>query len=360
MKLKLLLILALLAPYFASKSLAQDDGPCLTCRNAPVCSIGNSEFLFEYWGVTEQNNGTTQIKFSLINYTSNPLEYAAFELPDVNLPAVSPVATFISKYHYSVQNIFSDSLIKFTGLNTGTYRHDVFDVFIYQVKTSVLKNGINSKINVYAKAGEKTAAFTFDMENCGARKAPTPLPVELISFKGTASDLGVKLDCITASEKNSNYFLIQHSLDGFKFKDVGKVQGSGTVSGEKAYNFTHADAATGKNYYRLKQVDLDGTFEYSPLVLVEQRGINSKPFNFAVFPNPVTDGVLTIAFGKNLSDETLMVTVTDLNGKTVWSQSTNKGQELKLDLNNKTFRPGMYLLKIAAGNERNFHKVIIN
>src|SRR5688572_16501581 len=361
MKQKLLLILALLAPYFASKSLAQDDGICPTCRTKPVCSTGNSEFLFEYFGTAEQTNGTTQIKFGLVNYTASPLEYVAFELPDVNLPAVSPVASFISKYHYSVQNTFSDSLIKFTGLNTSTYRYDVSDVFRYQVNTSVLRNGENSVIKVYAKAGEKTAIFTFDLENCGARKTITPLPVVLISFKGTPTDLGVKLDWITASEKNSDYFLVQHSLDGLKFKDIGKVAGNGTVSSERAYRFMHADPANGKNYYRLKQVDLDETSEYSPIVMVEKKGMNTRTFNFAVYPNPVTDGALTISFGKTLAiGESLSVTITDLNGKTVWGQNTSKGQELKLDLANKSLRSGMYLVKIATGNESSFHKVILN
>lgn len=316
-------------------------------------------FRYEYFGAVDQGDGTTQLKFRVTNAARFPFEHIMFELPGKNMPAASPTASYISKYAYSVQNTFNDSLIKFTGINTGTFRYDQSDVFRYSVNTAEFNNGLNSTIQIVAKAGDLVSTVTFNLEEC-EDMIIVPLPVELVAFKGSASAAGVALSWTTASEKNNDYFSIQHSTDGRNFESAGYVQGKGTVSTSTAYSFNHSNPAAGKNYYRLKQVDLDGTVAYSPVIVVEAKDVKASALNLTVYPNPVTDGQVNVRLEKTMNaSEVAKVTVTDLNGRMIMTQDIKGGQELKLNLNNHSLKAGMYLVKVQSGANQAFQKIIV-
>src|SRR5690606_26093002 len=87
-----------------------------------------------------------------------------------------------------------------------------------------------------------------------------PLPVELISFTGKFVANGTLLEWATATEKDNNYFEIERSQDGKEFKAIGRVGGNNNSTSINRYNFTDKDQLPGLVYYRLKQVDNDGTF----------------------------------------------------------------------------------------------------
>ena len=114
----------------------------------------------------------------------------------------------------------------------------------------------------------------------------TPLPVELSAFTATAAGpAAVRLAWTTASEKNSDRFEVERSADGTAFDRLGTVAAAGSSSAPLAYAYLDerlpAGAAT--LYYRLRQVDVDGTFSYSPVRSVARSG----PAGLALFPNPV-------------------------------------------------------------------------
>jgi len=359
MKTKSLLpLFTLLFALFSFTASAQSGIPCPAgCDKDPLCVMEDNCFRFEYFGAVDQGNGTTQLKFKVINAARFPFEHIMFELPGQNLPAVAPTASYISKYHYAVQNTFNDSLIKFTGLNTATFRYDQADVFRYTVDSATFHNGLNSTIEIVAKAGTLVGTVTFNLEEC-EDMIIVPLPVELVSFKGAASSQGVALTWTTASEKNNDYFSIQHSADGRNFESVGYVQGKGTTSMASTYNFNHTNPAPGKNYYRLKQVDLDGKTAYSPVIVVDAKDVKAAALNLTVYPNP-TDGQVNIKLERAMnSAEVARVMITDLNGRLIMSQEIAGGQELKLNLKDKV-KAGLYLVKVQAGASSTFQKLIV-
>jgi hypothetical protein len=94
------------------------------------------------------------------------------------------------------------------------------------------------------------------------------LPVELTYFKGKSIDEGIQLDWQTASEVDNDHFIVERSQDGVYFESRGKVNGKGTVDFTHNYSFLHERPASGNNYYRLRQVDIDGTFDLSDIVVV--------------------------------------------------------------------------------------------
>ena len=96
-----------------------------------------------------------------------------------------------------------------------------------------------------------------------------PLPVELVSFTGFSLDQGIQLNWSTASETNNDYFEIERATETGEFISVGRVEGIGTTAMYSYYTFTDNSAGSGTTYYRLKQTDINGDFEYSPMISVD-------------------------------------------------------------------------------------------
>jgi hypothetical protein len=93
-----------------------------------------------------------------------------------------------------------------------------------------------------------------------------PLPVELLSFTASAKCPDIVLNWSTATELNNDYFEVQHSFDGINFETIEVVDGNGTTNQLQNYQFTHMDVVPTINFYRLKQVDYDGTEDYSATI----------------------------------------------------------------------------------------------
>ncbi len=111
------------------------------------------------------------------------------------------------------------------------------------------------------------------------------IPVELTSFSAEVSEQEIVLNWTTATELNNQGFEIERSFDNVKFEIVGFVPGFGTTTESKNYSYKIADFTSGIQHYRLKQIDFDGTYEYSEVIEVE--GINPSQFNlFQNYPNP--------------------------------------------------------------------------
>ncbi len=115
-----------------------------------------------------------------------------------------------------------------------------------------------------------------------------PLPVELVRFGAVRQAGGVQLSWATASEKNSDFFDVQRSLDGQVFATVANVAAQGTTSQAHAYAVLDAPAPARLLYYRLRQVDIDGTVAYSPVVTVAAVR-DAAAEELTVYPNPATD-----------------------------------------------------------------------
>jgi hypothetical protein len=132
----------------------------------------------------------------------------------------------------------------------------------------------------------RTGTYTF----CGStRLGSTLLPVEIASFNAFMQSNNVILNWTTASESNNSYFEIQRSNNGNQFSSIGTVSGIGTTSLTTDYNFTDLAPFTTTNYYRLKQVDIDGRYKYSSILTIKSDSKLKK--NISISPNPVSDKI---------------------------------------------------------------------
>jgi hypothetical protein len=115
------------------------------------------------------------------------------------------------------------------------------------------------------------------------------LPVKLTGFTGKKVSGAVNLAWTTHTEENSDRFTIERSIDNNTFVAIGEVNASGNTSLVKHYGFTDAKPYAGLNYYRLKMTDKDGTFTYSPVVMMQMR---ESIVTASVFPNPCTNNLI--------------------------------------------------------------------
>ncbi|MGB5288018.1 MAG: reprolysin-like metallopeptidase [Ignavibacteriaceae bacterium] len=111
------------------------------------------------------------------------------------------------------------------------------------------------------------------------------IPVELTAFFALSTEKGILLKWTTASESNNSGFMIERSSDKITFGEVSFVNGKGTTTEVTDYEYTDNISRAGKYYYRLKQIDFDGTFTYSNIIESEING--PDVFNLSQnYPNP--------------------------------------------------------------------------
>lgn len=166
-------------------------------------------------------------------------------------------------------------------------------------------------IDNYSSTGQ-AFDLTWQLTN-GASLDCTTLPVELLSLDATARTSVIDVTWATASERNSDHFDVQRSADNEHFATIGTVGAAGDAQFRNDYLFVDEAPLKGANYYRLRQVDRDGTVEFTKTVVAFMgHGADSRP---VIFPNPATD-VLNVAFNTPL-DGSVVLYVQDAVGRTV-------------------------------------------
>ncbi len=163
------------------------------------------------------------------------------------------------------------------------------------------------------------------------------LPVELTKFEGLYSLGKVKLNWQTATEINNDYFEVQRATVQQDFQTIGKVEGNGDSDALIDYEFEDLRPVNGINYYRLKQVDFDGKFEYSPIVVVYTSIMVPK---FDIYPNPAESYVF-ISTNVPLSGSDLRVY--NLNGTEMNLLITDPQ---KIDVSGLS--TGLYIMKVST------------
>lgn len=165
------------------------------------------------------------------------------------------------------------------------------------------------------------------------------LPVTLLSFIAQSENGKVVLNWSTASEKGFDFFSIQRSGNAIDYEEVGVVKGAGYNTTEaKSYSFTDYQPLNGRSYYRLKAVDLDGTFEiFDPAVV----NTNQEQHSLQVYPNPLTGSEFSIVIDDAIPAKGATIKVTDIRGAEIFSTFVNELNSYRVDGN---FPPGVYIL----------------
>lgn len=171
----------------------------------------------------------------------------------------------------------------------------------------------------------------------------TTLPVTISSFDVKKMDSKAVLSWVSASTQNASHFDIERSTDGSSFEKIANVTAVENSTSEIAYSWIDNNPSSGKNYYRLKLVDNDGSFKHTKIL-----SLDFNKWEAGISPNPVTD-VLNI-FTSDSRD--IMIYLMDINGKIVLQRKARSGTE---KINMGSYPPGIYHVRIYDA-KRNMSK----
>jgi hypothetical protein len=184
------------------------------------------------------------------------------------------------------------------------------------------------------------------------------IPVELTSFFGSSSNGNVELNWTTATELNNSGFEIQRSVDGYNFSKIGFVTGYGTTTDPKTYSFMDYSSTTGKQYYRLRQIDFNGSFNYSGTIEIDV----SAPIEFELqqnYPNPFNPSTaISYSIPQNSFVTLKVYDVLGNEVATLVNQTQSAGKyDVRFDASNLS--NGVYLYSIKTDNFTSTKKMIL-
>jgi pregnancy-associated plasma protein-A len=200
-----------------------------------------------------------------------------------------------------------------------------------------------------------TYNFTNGFSGFGAGAPGTsPLPIGLLDFNGRLGNGNILLNWSTSTEQNSKTFEIDRSFDGANFLPIGNVPAAGNSATRRDYSFTDPGITSDTDYYRLKEIDLDGHFNYSKIVLITT---HPAPI-FTVEPNPFTDG-LDLFFVQAPSGA-VQIRLLDITGRALWRRTDvpASGTRLHLNLPGSSLSAGVYLLEVNTGTNIYVQRVL--
>ncbi len=214
---------------------------------------------------------------------------------------------------------------------------------------------------------EKTASGSFYNYSIGTIVSVfgVALPLNLLDFTARKiKEQIIQLDWTTSHESNIDKFELEKSVDGIYYKSIGTVKAKENTTAKTNYCFQDKNQTLPLPdilYYRLKQIDLNGKYVYSPVrVLIWN---NSKNNFLKVFPNP-SNGVFKILLGNGnnfTTDSKTEIIITDGAGKQVYhfTDKVPTNSIFNLDLRNNSVRKGVYMLHVKIGKYKMSEKLIV-
>jgi hypothetical protein len=170
------------------------------------------------------------------------------------------------------------------------------------------------------------------------------LPVELVSFDSKCDNNINYITWVTASETNNDYFELQKSIDGVNWNNIAEIEGAGSSNETNYYSYIDKQNNDKISYYRLKQVDYNGDFQYSNV-------ISSSCFNLGeaeiiVYPNPCNDKLnITV---ENWDSESIKFEITNTVGQMIYSgniENTEDYNPTQIDTDN--LKRGLFFIRFS-------------
>jgi len=194
----------------------------------------------------------------------------------------------------------------------------------------------------------KVSRFSEFWINNGGTTNDVPLPLNLLSFTADIKNAKGILNWQTEKEINTQSFIVEKSVDGTQFKQIGELPAKNNSTAVNNYSFIDDNLATGKNYYRLKMVDINGQFTYSPVRVITY---NLNNFEVVIYPNPVTGNTVYIKTSANCSS----IELKDMTGKRLQFVSAS-GKQNTFDVSG--IGSGLYVLVITTDAGTRVEKIV--
>ncbi len=191
------------------------------------------------------------------------------------------------------------------------------------------------------------------------RDVSVSLPIDLVSFDVKKENDCVRIDWLTASEINNDYFTIERSINTIDFYSIANIQGAGNSTNLINYRIIDNECIKGKSYYRLKQTDYDGLFSYSNIRSVSF-GVDEGNVEInAVSPNPIVDQWKINFVSPSVGVANLQIF--NMQGQLVYTKEIETNKGFNTSIQNKKLETGIYYLIITTNkSQTDSQKIIFN
>ena len=161
----------------------------------------------------------------------------------------------------------------------------------------------------------------------------------------------IRLNWITSSEVNNDYFTIERSVDGKNFTSIGILKSKGNSTEDTYYQYEDKDFPQGQLYYRLLQTDYDGSSKYSKIIGIQGKDAAHK---VTIFPSPSSEFIAIQASG--LVTSLMRIQLYDLNGSLLRETQILPGSTISF-MDIQTLYNGTYIVKVSDGSHNSMHKI---
>ena len=260
--------------------------------------------------ISNLNNLNTTGYFDAIEVENNPILQSLVGVYTVSSPYIENYGTFRIVNNDALSTLSSlDSIINF-GEFTITGNANLSECEVWGVCNLI------DQCN-----GGCTLTISNNMAGCNSlmeveTACASVLPITYsIPLEATVKHNSTIITWSVATQINNDKYIIEHSVDGIVFSPIGEIDGDGTNTEESHYKYTHNNPSIGTNYYRIKQIDFDGKYNYSNIASVVYKGDVRK---IEIYPNPATEEVtLSVT-------EVTEVRVVDMMGRMVITQTVTQ------------------------------------
>jgi PKD repeat protein len=223
-------------------------------------------------------------------------------------------------------------------------------VYNFLVNNISRQSGASAVFTAQVAPGDRVICQMTSTEPCVTDKTVSSnelvmggtLPVRLVQFVGKRSTEGNLLQWTTAAEWNTSHFEVEYSLEGSRFAKAGQVAAAGHSSVPLSYRYVHSPSVKERVWYRLRMVDIDGSFTYSPIIMLEPE--NGRLIT-RLYPNPTQRGQRALLQLPASSPETVLVQVSNAAGQQMEAYRVSAvNGTLNIVLASDRLTPGMYLI----------------
>ncbi|MCZ2278038.1 MAG: T9SS type A sorting domain-containing protein [Bacteroidia bacterium] len=185
----------------------------------------------------------------------------------------------------------------------------------------------------------------------------SPLPMELLSFEGKQVGNSVQVNWLTASEKNTDYFILEKTRNGEEFTEAGRIKAAGNSTQIHHYSLTDDSPAEGMNYYRLTEIDFDGTKHETHLITVS---FKSDIRQLTLHPNPASsdDGLELLFYSEN--NKRTQIYIYDFSGRVVYSSVVfpSANSWVREPVKTTGLKKGVYCIRVNTDSSTLLEKLV--
>jgi hypothetical protein len=227
------------------------------------------------------------------------------------------------------------------------------NAYVNITSTGLLDSYTYNGANNFIRFGNNNIWESKDGPQTGVSFGSAPLPIKLISFNATSKGNSVVLTWQTATEINNDYFTIERSVDADNWEKILYITGAGNSNKTETYTSTDLNPLNGTAYYRLKQTDFDGKFEYFNVVAVN---IEKKSLHkIAVYPNPASENTsVSVEHNFSESNSNISISVKNIEGKEMTSFVS---ENIKTAI--EGLPKGLYFVTVSTESTQQTEKLII-